>query len=329
MDTTQKSAVEIFGAQFNALEMLFGIELSGATPGARLESLGAVYRNLNSDVSERLRNFLDTPFNYANRFARSDSVFDAVTKALFSATARGAIHDYGRVGAPKKQHWMPLAYLSSFGKAVSTSKNSRSVSVPGISFSDGLTMNFETRDSTFIHEQTDGQGFYEDSAEYFFHLVESFYAQCRASRTRTIDHASVALFFFTQSIRNPRYGQRFLHSKLGSITDAILANIDAVGPGFKTRYIKTSKKMPFTPYVPAFVDRIEDARVYTLPIAPKMAFVMSTEELSEFSWAQTPQRYRHAVLRQAIRRGSYIFGVQKEEMTDMISRTKDYLRQSN
>jgi len=314
MDTTTKAASAIFGDQLTALEALFGIELTGSTLGERIVSLRAIAK-ADPKLTGSLLEFFNNPIHFASKFVSGDDgIFAAVVKTLFAAAVRGAIHEYGSMGAPKKQHWMPLAYLGPFGTMTSESKNSRSVSIPGVSFADELVMGFETRDTSFIHEKVNGAGFYEDGAEFFFCMIESLYAQGRTRQDREIDHGLVALFFFVQSVRNPRYGQRFVHSKLSDILDAILVNMDAVGPKMQARFLKAQHMLPFTPYVPPFVDRFGSARVYSLPVSPKMLFVLSTEELSEVSWRQTVKRYRDTVILQAQRRGSFIFGVSKDSI---------------
>lgn len=317
MDTTPKSAAEIFGDQLTALELLFAIDLPGRTPGDRLNSLREKAL-ANPALTESLKGFLDNPLNFSAKFSSLGNTFEAIVRTLFATAARGAIHDYGPGGAPKNQHWMPVAYLKPFGSATGSSKNNRSVRVQGVSFADELIMGFEIRDSNFIHDQVKGAGFYEDSAEFFFCLVENLYSQGRTRMERPIDNCLVALFFFVQSVRNPRGGKRFIHSKLSDLVDAILANIDAVGHGLQTEFRKTSDTMPFTPYVPPFVDRFRGARVYSLPIGPKMLFSISTAELDEESWQQIPGRYRRAVIAQAFRRGSHIFGVHKDGIIGLL-----------
>lgn len=314
MDTTIKTAAEIFDRQFSALEALFGIDLEEGTAGERLMALGEIAK-VDSQLTSSLKEFFENPIHFASKFLSKDSgVFEAVVKTLFAVSVRGAIHDYGSMGAPKKQHWLPYAYLNHFGTSTGEGKGNRSVSIPGVSFADGFVMGFETRDSSFVHEKVNGAGFYEDGAEFFFCMVESLYAQGRARQDREIDHSLVALFFFVQSVRNPRYGQRFLHSKLSDIVDAIILNIDAVGPTMKTRFLKSQYMLPFTPYVPPFVDHFGSARVYSLPVEPKVLFALSSEELPEISWRQIARRYRDKVILQAQRRGSFIFGVSKDSI---------------
>lgn len=312
MDTT-KTAAGIFADQLSAVELLFGFKIDSAgTPGERVSALGKLARS-DKGLNKSLLEFFSNPVHFANRFTSSDDgVFESVTRTLFAAAVRGAIHDYGNMGAPKNQHWMPLAYLNPFGKPASTSKNNRSVLVSGVSFADGFAMNFETRDTSFIHDKVNGAGFYEDSAEYFFHLIEGLYSQGRIRQDREIDLSLVALFFFVQSVRNPRYGQRFVHSELSSIIDAILANLDAVGPTMEARFLKSGFQLPFTPYVPPFVDRFGAQRVYSLPVGPNLLFSVTTGELAEIEWKQIPKRYRRSVIRQAQKRESYIFGVTRD-----------------
>lgn len=319
MDTT-KTAAGIFADQLSAVELLFGFRIdSDGTPGERVSALGELARK-DKGLTSSLMEFFSNPVHFANRFSSSDDgIFEAVTRTLFAAAVRGAIHDYGNMGAPKRQHWMPVAYLTTFGRNTGEGKGNRSVFIPGVSFTDGFTMDFETRDATFIHDKVNGAGFYEDSAEYFFHLVEGLYAQGRTRQEREIDHSLVALFFFVQSVRNPRYGERFVHSKLSSILDAILANLDAVGPTMEARFLKSSRLLPFTPYVPPFVDRFEDARIYSLPVGPNTLFSVSTGKLRDVEWRQLPNRYRKAVVRQAQRRESYVFGVEKQNIQEIIS----------
>lgn len=319
MDTTPKSAAEIFSDQLTALELLFAIELPGRTPGDRLNSLREKALG-NPALTESLKSFLDNPLNFSAKFSSLGNTFEAIVRTLFATAARGAIHDYGSGGAPKNQHWMPVAYLKPFGSATGSSKNNRSVRVQGVSFADKLIMGFEIRDSNFIHDQVKGAGFYEDSAEFFFCLIENLYSQGRTRQERPIDNCLVALFFFVQSVRNPRGGKRFIHSRLCDIVDAVLANIDAVGPGLQTEFLKTADKMPFTPYVPPFVDRFKGARIYSLPIEPKTLFCISTKELSEGGWRQIPARYRKAVIIQAYRRGSHIFGVHKDGILGLLQK---------
>lgn len=314
MDTTgTKTAAKIFGDQLSAFELLFAIELDGATPGERLNSLGALAK-ANPTLMDSLKTFLENPISFSKRFSSADNLFDSVAKTLFATAVRGAIHEYGSMGAPKRQHWMPVAYLNGFGTKTGTGKTNRSISVPGVSFADGLVMGFETRDSSFVHERVEGLGFYEDGAEFFFCLIENLYAQGRARQERTVDGGLVALFFFAQSVRNPRYGQRFLHSKLSAIVDAILANMDAVGPAMEVNFLKSAQQLPFTPYVPPFVDKLQGQRIYSLPISPNMLFTISTGPLDELSWKQIPKRYRESVIAQAVRRGSHIFGLQKVQI---------------
>jgi len=313
MDTTPKTAVEIFDDQLTALELLFATDLPGNTPGQRLNALGAAAK-ANPQLMESLKGFLDNPIHFAMKFSSSESSFNAIVRTLFATAARGAIHDYGPAGAPKNQHWMPVAYLSPFGERTGSGKNNRSVRVPGVSFADDLILGFEIRDSNFIHDKVKGAGFYEDGAEFFFCLVENLYSQGRSRRDRPIDNCLVALFFFVQSVRNPRRGKHFLHSRLCDIVDAVLANIDAVGPNLHTEFLKTSDAMPFTPYVPPFVDCFKGARVYSLPIEPKMLFSISTKQLSDGAWRQIPARYRKAVIAQAFRRGKHVFGVHKDSI---------------
>jgi len=320
MDTT-RTATKIFADQLSAVEMLFGMEPTSGTPGERIAQFGEQARGDKGLVAS-LREFFSNPVHFSKRFASSsDGIFESVVRTLFAVSVRGVIHSYGNMGAPKNQHWMPLAYLSSFGEATSESKNSRSVLVPGVSFADELVLGFETRDSSFIHDKVNGAGFYEDSAEYFFHLVEGLYAQGRNGRKSEIDHGLVALFFFVQSVRNPRYGQRFVHSALSSIIDAVLTNIDAVGPSMKVKFLQVpvDQKLPFTPYVPPFVDRIGGERVYSLPVNTHLLFSVSTGALKHSEWKTVPGRYRKAVVRQAQRRGSYVFGVHKGDIRGLLA----------
>lgn len=313
MDTTSKSAAEIFGDQLTALELLFAIELPGRTPGDRLNSLRTVALE-NSSLGSVLKDFLSNPLNFASKFSADGKIFEAIVRTLFATASLGAIHNYGPKGAPKKQHWMPVAYLRAFGTPTGTGKHNRSFRVPGVSFADKLILDFEIRDSSFIHDQVDDLGFYEDSAEQFFCLIESLYSQGRARQERPIDNCLVALFFFVQSVRNPRAGKRANHSRLCDIVDAVLANIDAVGPGIQAEFLKTSMPMPFTPHVPAFVDKIDGVKVYSLPIESKLLFSISTGELEDGSWKQIPRRYQKAVIAQALRRKSYLFGVEKNSV---------------
>lgn len=321
MDTTPKSAAEIFSDQLSALELLFAIDLPGKTPGDRLNALREVSQS-NPALTESLKGFLDNPLNFSAKFSSLGNTFEAIVRTLFAVAARGAIHDYGPGGAPKNQHWMPVAYLKNFGTATGSGKTNRSVRVQGVSFADDLIMGFEIRDSNFIHDQIEGEGFYEDGAEFFFCLIENLYSQGRARKERPIDNCLVALFFFVQSVRNPRGGRKFIHSRLCDIVDAVLANIDAVGPGLETEFLKTSDAMPFTPYVPPFVDRIDGVQIYSLPIEPKMLFSITTGELDELSWKQIPNRYRKAVISQAFRRGNHIFGISKGQILGAIYKMK-------
>lgn len=321
MDTTPKSAAEIFGDQLTALELLFAIDLPGKTPGDRLNALREAAR-ANPALTASLKEFLDNPLNFSAKFSSLGNTFEAIVRTLFATAARGAIHDYGSGGAPKKQHWMPVAYLKPFGDPTGTSKQNRSIRVPGVSFADELIMGFEIRDSNFIHDQIKEKGFYEDGAEFFFCLIESLYSQGRSRQERPIDNCLVALFFFVQSVRNPRGGKKFIHSRLSEIVDAVLANIDAVGPNLQTEFLKSSETVPFTPYVPPFVDRIGGVRIYSLPIGPKMLFSITTGELDELSWKQIPGRYRKAVISQAFRRGSHIFGITKGQIVGAIYKMK-------
>lgn len=311
---TVKNAKEIFTNQLDALELLFDMKLTGETPGARLDSLRE-QALANAELHESLKKFLDTPLQFASRFSASSGIFASMVRTFFGAASRGAVHDYGPQGAPKKQHWMPLAYLNSFGDRASESKNNRSLTVPGVSFADGMAMDFETRDSSFIHDRVNGSGFYEDGAEFFFHLVEGLYAQSRSGRSVETNNTVIALFFFTQSVRNPRYGQRFVHNKLSAIVDAILANMEAVGPTMEVKVLKSPVSLPFTPYVPPFVDRIQGEKVYGLPIEPKKLFCISTGPVEETDWKNVPKRYCYGVISQAVRRRSYIFGVQKVQFS--------------
>lgn len=312
MDTTPKTAKEIFNDQLTAIELLFDLKLSGETPGSRLDSLRDQALKTPA-LNESLKKFLETPLQFAARFSYSDGIFPSMVRTLFASAARGAVHDYGAMGAPKKQHWIPLAYLNSFGTSAGQSKNNRSVLVPGVSFADGMAMDFETRDSNFIHDRVNGGGFYEDGAEFFFHLVEGLYAQSRTGKSETINTTVIALFFFTQSVRNPRYGQRFVYNKLSSIVDAIIANMDAVGPNMKAMTLKSHVSLPFTPYVPPFVDRFDNEKVYSLPIESKKLFVITTGEVNEIHRKQIVKRYCLGVIRQAVRRKSYVFGIQKSQ----------------
>lgn len=311
MDTTPKSAVEIFGDQLTALELFFSIDLPGNTPGERIDSLISLAKN-QPEVTDALKAFLDNPLNFSTKFSDSGRVFEAIVRTLFATSTRAAIHSYGPRDAPKNQHWMPVAYLKAFGKSISSSKNNRSVRVTGVSFAGEFAMGFEIRDSNFIHPLVKNRGFYENNAEFFFCLIEGLYAQARACRDRPVDKCLMGLFFFVQSVRNPRRNGQFHHSTLSEIVDAALANMDAVGSGMVVDLRQTYLPMPFTPYVPPFVDRIAGARVYSLPIESKLLFSISTKPLTNEDWETVPGRYRDALLIQALRRGTHLFGITKD-----------------
>lgn len=312
------SAVEIFENQLNAMELLFNFKLDGATVGEKLTSLTEFTRK-DRKLAELLIDFLANTVSYASKFCDKDDVFGSMVMTLFATAVRGAVHTYGPMGAPKRQHWLPLAYLSPFGEAAGDGKHNRSVIIPVVSFADGFIMGLEARDSAFIHPKIEGRGFYEDGAEFFFHLVESLYAQGRSCKNRPIDHSLVALFFFVQSVRNPRAKEGFVHSELSAIVEAVLENMDLVGPRMSTKFLKSARHLPFTPYVPSFIHRVGTARVYSMPVEPKTLFAISSEPLEEFSWTSIINRYRRAVVRQAIRRGTHLFGVPRTQLLGAIS----------
>lgn len=316
-----KTARKIFGDQLTALEYFFSLELKGETEGQRLSNLGAQAR-ANKDLRVSLENFFDNPTNFSRKFPTASSLFDSVVLTLLATSVKGAIYVYGSHGAPLKQHWMPIAYLHPFGRAAGEGKNNRSVYVPGVSFADDFILNFETRDTTFMHDKVGGVGFYEDSAEYFFHLVENLYSQGRVRQDRDVDKTVLSLFFLVQSVRNPRPGVRFDHSKLADIIDAVLLNLDTVGPEMEAKVSATSLAMPFTPYVPTFEDNIGGAKVYSLPIGPKVLFSIASKPLESLDWNQIPKRYRKSVILRAKRRKSIIFGVTRDQIVAII-RDKD------
>jgi len=324
MDATTKTAAAIFEDQLTALELLFGLEFEGSTPGERIASLG-VHAKADPALAASLKSFFSNPIHFAEKFKGSDgSLFNLVTKTLLATAVRGVIHDYGPMGAPRRQHWMPFTYLKNFclsGHKIKRQGETRSVVIPGVNFAEGSVMDFETSDANFIHPKVNGMGFYEDGAEFFFSLVEGLYAQGRSQEgnENKIDQTMVALFFIVQSVRNPRRGASFVHSTLSSIVDAVLANIDAVGPRMQARFLRSgSGQLPFTPYVPPFVDRFGSERVYSSPVSLRVLFSLSSGELDEESWAMAPFRYRRGVIRQAQRRGGYIFGVHKDKIAGLI-----------
>lgn len=308
-----RTARKIFGDQLTALEYFFNLKLEGDTEGQRLAHLG-VQARANKTLQTSLDHFFDNPLNFARKFPSSDTLFGSVVLTLLATSVKGAIYSYAAGRAPVKQHWMPIAYLHPFGRSAGEGKNNRSVHVPGVSFADGFILNFETRDSTFIHDRVDGNGFYEDCTEYFFHLVENLYSHGRVRKNPETDKTALALFFLVQSVRNPRPGATFHYSKLADVVDAVLVNLDAVGPEMSATIATTSLAMPFTPYVPTFEDNLDGAKVYSLPIGPKVLFSIASKPLKEAQWKQIPKRYRRSVVMRASRRKSVIFGVSFDQI---------------
>lgn len=312
---------QVWRRQLRALELTFDLGECYSSLEAP-QALAAIHRRSLEDSafrervqaygrsqSKMLLTYLDTEAGADRDF--SEEVFSG----LFYSLLVGMSTDFSRGEIPKAHHWLPYTYIRRFG-ARNKSKNNRGATIHEHNF--GLTPMGAHRtltDRAFIHpKRENGQGYYDLPMEAFFSHVEtvgaSYYDLLERQKT-TLSSSSFlvtqAIFFLTQSIRNPRPELGFVGQDVESLVTALM-EVAGLTPGYRLAAARSERPQAITPYVPTRVRRTTDgATVFYFPIAARIALLMSDEPVGDP--ARVVNASAKALVRHAKLRGATIFGL--------------------
>lgn len=226
---------------------------------------------------------------------------------------------------PKKHHWLPVSYTRVFSvqQPQKAGENRRRCSIRSITFThDGEPIERSVNDLHFAHGvDSEGRGFYHLNMEHFFCRMESSMAEARDKGKRNkatgdlFPNVATAAFFVVQSVRNPHPStKQFSLRTINGIVNGLMSAIDSLTEAY-THFVTTPVRMAFTPYVPTRILNCSDGtRAMTFPVGPNRAFIITNKIISSASARDIAIRGNRAVIQNARRTGTVIFGLNHKDL---------------
>lgn len=249
----------------------------------------------------------------------SSQVIDLIFHQLVVAVSYRYYHT---PSIPKIHHWLPISYTRHFTGQVEPKKGlrNRRAEIQAITFTaDGESIETTVSDRHFAHGvDAAGNGFYHLNVEYFFGKIEAAAAEARdkmsvkvaGGANESFFYAATAAFFIVQSVRNPHpKSKQFSIRTLSGVIEALIEALNHV-PAIYSSAPRVNVRLAFTPYVPARIRELANGnRIYSFPMSSNRAFVVSKHPISRRSARGQAQASNRAVIHQARKTSSMIFGI--------------------
>lgn len=307
-----------------ALELITDVKFDGDTVESKLISL----RNLtlkNDSLRQQINHYktylvtsMFEVMNDGHDFGVKN-IMPLVTQRIISALFAGVASKTSESN-PKTHHWLPATYLQGFGKKVSSSGSSKKrvrAEVPGVAFFKTGTMQVTVNDLQFAHGRGDDDtGYYDLAVENMFGNLENSYSQFREIDKTSRNAAKVHLtaFAVAQMLRNPNANNSFREGDLSSVIGGMIDLLDSLGEIFVSS-LKSNKRLPFTPYVPArLLVESSGRKVLYFPLSANFAILVSTMKIRDNESIALLNKLRDSVIKTAQRHNSIVFGLSRSEL---------------
>lgn len=309
---------QTFEKFFRGMELSCDVVCEGDTIVEKLENLHTVMQE-DRKAADRVTSYAlflrQMVKDESTRVAEGDDIKSLVVQQFFSQILSAMAHKY-KNDAPKRHHWLPVAYILAFGSKGKTTKDRANVS--GVAFHNKEVISMTVKDVQFAHNSYK-DGYYPLPLENFFSRIEASYADNRNSLMKNsiqpMTPIALSAFFIIQSLRNPHpsTGLFPVHDIQSTLTSLILLlnKLDSI----HTYIVPSKRKLSFSPYIPTRAKLFQDgSKAYYLPATPRQAIILSDKAIGHDVAQKTAKELHESFIAYARRNNGVIFGVSPADM---------------